>query len=159
MSLTVGDKAPDFILPSSEGGTVSLQDFQGSPLVVYFYPKDDTPGCTKEACNFRDSIDELKKAGAAVIGISKDDLASHAKFKDKYKLNFPLASDQDGKTIEAYGAWMEKSMFGKKYMGIGRCTFLIDGDGRVVNAWRDVKVNGHIDEVLAAISALKKKAA
>jgi peroxiredoxin Q/BCP len=154
MALQMGDKAPDFTLPTDGGGTVSLKDYKGKPVVLYFYPKDDTPGCTMEACAFRDKLPDFSKVDAAVIGISRDSVASHDKFKTKYKLPFPLASDPEGKVCEAYGAWAEKSMFGKKYMGIVRSTFLIDGKGIIRGIWRKVKVMGHAKEVLKAVAAL-----
>jgi thioredoxin-dependent peroxiredoxin len=154
MSLAVGDKAPDFTLPTDGGGEVSLKALKGKTVVLYFYPRDDTPGCTTEACAFRDALPDLSKVKATVIGVSKDTVASHDKFKTKFKLPFPLASDADGKVCEAYGAWGEKSMYGKKYMGIERSTFLIDGKGIVRNIWRKVKVDGHAAEVLKAAEAL-----
>jgi peroxiredoxin Q/BCP len=155
MSLEAGDKAPDFTLPADGGGKIALKELKGKPVVLYFYPKDDTPGCTAEACAFRDQLPDFAKVKAQVIGISRDSVASHDKFKKKFKLPFPLASDEDGKVCEAYGVWMEKSMYGKKYMGIERSTFLIDGKGVVRNVWRKVKVDGHADAVLAAAEALK----
>ena len=155
MSLESGDKAPDFTLPADGGGTISLKALKGKPVVLYFYPKDDTPGCTAEACAFRDQLPDFAKVKAEVIGISRDSVASHDKFKKKFKLPFPLASDEDGKICQDYGVWAEKSMYGKKYMGIERSTFLIDGKGVVRNVWRKVKVDGHADEVLAAAEALK----
>ncbi|MGD0533015.1 MAG: thioredoxin-dependent thiol peroxidase [Methyloceanibacter sp.] len=155
MSLKVGDKAPDFTLPTDGGGKVSLKALKGKKVVLYFYPKDDTPGCTAEACAFRDSLPDFSKIRAAVVGVSKDSVASHDKFKTKFKLPFPLASDDDGKVCEAYGAWVEKSMFGKKYMGIERSTFLIDEKGVVRNIWGKVKVDGHAGEVLKAAEGLK----
>jgi peroxiredoxin Q/BCP len=154
MSLAVGDKAPDFTLPTDGGGEVSLKALKGKTVVLYFYPRDDTPGCTTEACAFRDALPDFSKVKATVIGVSKDTVASHDKFKTKFKLPFPLASDADGKVCEAYGAWGEKSMYGKKYMGIERSTFLIDGKGVVRNIWRKVKVDGHAAEVLKAAEAL-----
>lgn len=154
MALQIGDKAPDFTLPIDGGGTVSLKDYRGKPVVLYFYPKDDTPGCTLEACAFRDKLPDFSKVKAEVIGISRDSVASHDKFKAKYKLPFPLASDPEGKVCEAYGAWAQKSMFGKKYMGIVRSTFLIDGKGIIRGIWRNVKVPGHAKEVLKAAAAL-----
>jgi thioredoxin-dependent peroxiredoxin len=154
MSLAVGDKAPDFTLPTDGGGEVSLKALKGKTVVLYFYPRDDTPGCTTEACAFRDALPDFSKVKATVIGVSKDTVASHDKFKTKFKLPFPLASDADGKVCEAYGAWGEKSMYGKKYMGIERSTFLIDGKGIVRNIWRKVKVDGHAAEVLKAAEAL-----
>jgi len=155
MSLAVGDKAPDFTLPTDGGGTVSMKGLKGKKVVLYFYPKDDTPGCTKEACAFRDSLPDFSKVKAVIVGISKDSVASHDKFKTKFKLPFPLASDEDGKVCEAYGAWVEKSMYGKKYMGIERATFLIDEKGIIRNIWRKVKVPGHADDVLKAAAGLK----
>jgi len=155
MSFEVGDMAPDFTLPADGGGRVSLKALKGKPVVLYFYPKDDTPGCTAEACAFRDQLSDFAKVKAAVVGISRDSVASHDKFKKKFKLPFPLASDEDGKVCQAYGVWVEKSMYGKKYMGIERSTFLIDGKGVVRNVWRKVKKDGHTDAVLAAAEALK----
>jgi peroxiredoxin Q/BCP len=155
MSLKVGDKAPDFSLPADGGGTVSLKALRGKAVVLYFYPKDDTSGCTAEACAFRDSLPDFSKAKAEVVGISRDTVASHDRFKAKYKLPFQLASDEDGKVCEAYGVWVEKSMYGRKYMGIERSTFLIDGKGAIRNIWRKVKVPGHAEEVLEAAEALK----
>jgi peroxiredoxin Q/BCP len=155
MSLEVGDKAPDFSLPADSGGKVSLKDLKGKTVVLYFYPKDDTPGCTAEACAFRDQLPDFSKVKAAVVGISRDSVASHDKFKKKFTLPFPLASDEEGKVSEAYGTWVEKSMYGKKYMGIERATFLIDAKGVIRNIWRKVKVDGHAEEVLEAASALK----
>ncbi len=154
MSLKVGDKAPDFTLPSDGGGDVSLKALKGKTVVLYFYPKDDTSGCTAEACAFRDAFPDFSKAKATVIGISRDSVASHDRFKTKYGLPFPLASDEDGKVCEAYGTWVEKSMYGRKYMGIERTTFLIDGNGVIRGIWRKVKVPGHAAEVLEAASAL-----
>jgi len=155
MSVEVGDKAPEFTLPSDDGGKVSLKALKGKSVVLYFYPRDDTPGCTAEACAFRDTLPDFSKVKAAIVGISRDPVASHAKFRTKYDLPFPLASDEAGKVCQAYGVWVEKSMYGKKYMGIERSTFLIDAGGVVRNVWRKVKVKGHADEVLAAASALK----
>lgn len=153
MSVSIGDKAPDFTLPTDGGGTVSLSSLRGKPVVVYFYPKDDTSGCTAEACGFRDSFPKFGKVEAAVIGISKDSVASHDKFKKKYELPFTLASDTEGKVCESYGVWVEKSMYGRKYMGIERATFLIDEKGVVRGVWHKVKVPGHVDAVLAAAKA------
>lgn len=155
MSMEVGDKAPDFTLPADNGGKASLKALKGRPVVLYFYPKDDTSGCTTEACAFRDALPDFSKVKAAIIGVSRDSVASHDKFKKKHGLTFPLASDEDGKVCEAYGVWVEKSMYGRKYMGIERATFLIDGKGVVRNVWRKVKVNGHAKEVLKAAVALK----
>jgi thioredoxin-dependent peroxiredoxin len=154
MSLEVGDKAPGFTLPSDGGGNVALEALKGKTVVLYFYPKDDTSGCTAEACAFRDALPDFSKVKAAVIGISRDSVASHDKFKTKYELPFPLASDADGKVCEAYGTWVEKSMYGRKYMGIERATFLIDGKGVIRRIWRKVKVPGHAQEVLEAAQAL-----
>ena len=133
---------------------LSLKDFSGSPLVLYFYPKDDTSGCTKQATEFSTSSAKFKKLGTAVLGVSKDSLLSHEKFKSKHKLKVSLGSDPEGKLIESYGAWVEKSMYGRKYMGIERSTFLIDGKGKIARIWRKVKVTGHVEEVLAAVKAL-----
>ncbi|MGA7546931.1 MAG: thioredoxin-dependent thiol peroxidase [Methyloceanibacter sp.] len=154
MSLKVGDKAPDFTLPTDDGGKVSLKNLKGKKLVLYFYPKDDTPGCTTEACAFRDALPDFSKVKAAIVGVSKDSVASHDKFKTKFKLPFPLASDEDGKVCEAYDTWVEKSMYGKTYMGIERSTFLIDETGVIRNIWRKVKADGHAAEVLKAAEAL-----
>jgi peroxiredoxin Q/BCP len=155
MSVDIGDKAPSFTLPSDGGGEVSLKDFKGNPVVLYFYPKDDTSGCTAEACAFRDQLPDFSRLKATVIGVSRDSAASHDKFKTKYRLPFPLASDEDGKVCEAYGVWTEKSMYGRKYMGIERSTFLIDGNGVFRGVWRKVKVPGHVEAVLEAAKALK----
>jgi peroxiredoxin Q/BCP len=155
MSVDVGDKAPSFTLPADGGGKVSLKDLKGKTVVLYFYPKDDTSGCTAEACAFRDALPDFSKVKAEIIGISRDPVKSHDKFKAKYDLPFPLASDEDGELCEAYGTWVEKSMYGRKYMGIERSTFLIDGKGVIRNVWRKVKVPGHADEVLKAAQALK----
>ena len=152
--VAVGKKAPSFALESSEGGKVKLSDFSGTPVVVYFYPRDNTPGCTVEAEGFRDAYAKFKKLGVAVVGVSKDSIASHCKFRDKFKLNFPLLSDPDGKVLEAYGAWGDKVMYGKKMKGIIRSTVLIDGSGKVVQHWPKVSVKGHVDEVLAAAGQL-----
>jgi len=154
MSVDAGDKAPPFTLPTDGGGKISLKDLKGQIVVLYFYPKDDTPGCTKEACAFRDALPDFSKVKTAVVGISRDPVKKHDKFKEKYELNFPLAADEDGKTCEAYGTWVEKSMYGRKYMGIDRSTFLIDGKGVVRQVWRKVKVPGHVDEVLKAVQEL-----
>lgn len=154
MTVNVGDKAPDFSMPTDGGGTVSLSGLKGKKVVLYFYPKDDTPGCTKEACAFRDALPDFSGVDAVVIGVSRDPVKSHDKFKAKYELNFPIASDEDGKASDAYGTWVEKSMYGKKYMGMERATFVIDGQGVVRNVWRKVKVDGHAAEVLKAVQAL-----
>ncbi len=152
--LEVGKKAPAFSAESSEGGTVKLADFAGSPVVVYFYPRDNTPGCTTEANDFTAVIAKFKKLGVAVLGVSKDSIASHHKFRDKYKLKFPLLSDPDGKMLEAYGAWGDKVMYGKKMKGIIRSTVLIDAKGKVAAVWPKVSVKGHIDAVLEAAKKL-----
>jgi len=154
MSVKPGDKAPDFTLATDGDGKVSLSKLKGKKVILYFYPKDDTSGCTAEACGFRDNLPKFGKTDAAVIGISRDSVASHDKFKKKYDLPFMLASDEDGKVCEAYGTWVEKSMYGRKYMGIERATFLIDAKGVVRKVWRKVKVPGHVDEVLAAAKAI-----
>jgi thioredoxin-dependent peroxiredoxin len=154
MSLQVGDEAPDFSLPADAGGRVALKDFNGKPVVLYFYPKDDTSGCTAEACAFRDALPDFAKVKAAVIGVSRDSVASHDKFKAKYKLPFPLASDEDGLVCQAYGVWVEKSMYGRKYMGIERSTFLVDGMGVIRAIWGKVKVPGHAEAVLEAAAEL-----
>jgi peroxiredoxin Q/BCP len=147
----VGSKAPDFQLADHSGRTVSLSQLAGKNVVLYFYPKDDTPGCTVEACNFRDEHSALEKAGAVVLGVSPDDAKRHQKFVTKYNLPFPLLVDTDHKVAETYGAWGEKSNYGRKFMGIIRSTFLIDPQGKVKRVWPKVKVNGHVDEVLAAL--------
>jgi thioredoxin-dependent peroxiredoxin len=154
MSVATGAKAPDFTLPTDGGGSVTLAKLKGRKVVLYFYPKDDTPGCTAEACGFRDEFPAFGKIDATVIGISRDSVAAHDKFKKKFDLPFTLASDEDGKVCERYGVWVEKSMYGKKYMGIDRSTFLIDEKGVVRREWRKVKVTGHVAEVMAALKAL-----
>jgi peroxiredoxin Q/BCP len=150
-----GSKAPAFTLAADDGSKVKLADLKGSPVVLYFYPKDDTPGCTKEACAFRDLHAELAQLGAKVLGVSPDDTASHVKFRDKFQLNFPLLADTEHKVAEAYGAWREKNMYGKKSMGIQRSTFLIGPDGKIAKVWKRVQVDGHDAEVLEALKALK----
>ncbi|MEK0082766.1 peroxiredoxin [Benzoatithermus flavus] len=154
-----GSTAPSFDLPRDGGGRIRSADLQGRPYVVYFYPKDDTSGCTKEAIGFAAAYDQFRTAGVEVIGVSKDGVASHDRFKAKHGLPFPLASDETGSLVEAYGAWVEKSMYGRKYMGIDRSTFLVGPDGRIVKAWRRVSVPGHVEEVLAAAKVLADKAA
>lgn len=149
-----GSKAPAFNLPADGGGTVSLKDFADRKLVLYFYPKDDTTGCTKEAIDFSSQIKAFGRAGAAVIGVSKDSAAKHDRFKEKHGLKVALGADETGKVVEAYGVWVEKSMYGRKYMGIERATFLIDGKGVVRRVWRKVKIPDHAAEVLAAAKAL-----
>ena len=155
MSVEVGDKAPDFTMPADGGGKLSLKDLRGKTVVLYFYPKDDTSGCTAEACAFRDALPDFFKVKAEIVGVSRDTVASHDKFKKKFKLPFPLGADEDGKICQAYGVWVEKSMYGRKYMGIERATFLIDAKGTIRNVWRKVKVDGHADEVLKAAAELK----
>ena len=150
MSVEIGKPAPDFTLPADGGGQIRLKDQRSKKVVLYFYPKDDTSGCTAEACGFRDRMPELARHGISVIGVSRDSVASHDKFKSKYGLPFSLASDLDGKVCEAYGTWVEKSMYGRKYMGVDRATFLIDEKGVVRAVWRKVKVPGHVEEVLKA---------
>ena len=154
MSVNVGDTAPDFTIPTDGNGTVTLSKLRGKPVVLYFYPKDDTSGCTAQACGFRDSFPDYGKTGATVIGVSRDPVAAHDKFKKKYELPFILGSDATGEVTENYGVWIEKSMYGRKYMGIDRSTFLIDKDGVVQKVWHKVKVPGHVAEVLKSVSAL-----
>ena len=150
--LQAGDKAPAFSLPADTGETIALKDLKGKPVVLYFYPKDDTPGCTVEACEFRDSWKEVKKSGAVVLGVSPDSVGSHQKFKTKYSLPFPLLADEGHALAEAYGAWGEKSMYGRKYQGILRTTFIIGKDGRIARVFEKVKPKGHAAEVLAALN-------
>ena len=145
-----GDKAPAFKLPKDGGGDLSLASFKGRKLVLYFYPKDDTSGCTAEAKDFNSLKADFEKAGAEVVGVSPDSVKSHDKFKAKYELDFALVSDESKAMLEAYGVWVEKSMYGRKYMGVERTTFLIGGDGKIAQVWRKVKVPGHADEVLEA---------
>ena len=154
MTAKTGAKAPDFDLPLGDGGRARLRDFAGAPLVLYFYPKDDTAGCTREAIDFSDKLAAFRKAGARVLGVSRDKAATHAKFAAKHSLKVALGADEDGAATEAYGVWVEKSLYGRKYMGIERATFLIDAKGVVAQAWRKVKVAGHVEEVLAAVKAL-----
>jgi peroxiredoxin Q/BCP len=148
-------KAPAFSLKSTDGSTVKLDDLKGKPVVLYFYPKDDTPGCTKEACAFRDRQNDLVELGAVVLGISPDDVASHKKFSDKFSLNFPLLADLEHKIADQYGAWREKNMYGKVSMGVQRSTFLIDGNGNVAKVWKKVSVDGHDEQVIEALKELK----
>ncbi len=149
-----GSKAPDFSLPRDGGGEVALSDLAGQTVVLYFYPKDDTSGCTKEAIAFTELMPEFDAAGAAVLGVSKDSVKKHDKFRDKYELKVALLSDDESDVCERYGVWAEKSMYGKTYMGIERSTFLIDGEGTVREVWRKVKVPGHAEKVLEAVKAL-----
>jgi peroxiredoxin Q/BCP len=151
--LDVGDVAPDFTLPIDGGGEITLSSMRGKKVVLYFYPKDDTSGCTKEACDFREKISEFTKAGAVVLGLSPDSVKKHDKFKAKYDLPFSLVADEEKTALEAFGVWVEKSMYGRKYMGVERSTFLIDADGSIQSVWRKVKVPGHVDAVLDALQA------
>ena len=151
--LAVGDKAPELGIPDQDGGTVSLKDFKGKQIVLYFYPKDDTPGCTKESCEFRDSESQVLRAGAVILGVSLDGKESHQKFIKKFGLPFPLLSDEAKVVSNAYGVYKEKSMYGKKYWGIERSTFIIDAQGKLKTIFRKVKVDGHVDEVLTALRA------
>jgi thioredoxin-dependent peroxiredoxin len=153
MTLKVGDTAPDFTLPTDGGGSVTLSRLRGKKIVLYFYPKDDTTGCTKQACGFRDSDSDFANFGALIIGISKDGVASHDNFKKKYSLPFMLASDEKSDVCERYGVWVQKSMYGRKYMGIERTTFLIDEKGVIRQIWPKVSIAGHIEEVLTATRA------
>jgi peroxiredoxin Q/BCP len=148
--IDVGDQAPDAVFEKTEGGTGRISDYRGAPLVLYFYPKDDTTGCTREAQEFSALADAFAKAGVKLLGASKDSVKAHQKFIAKYDLKVSLASDADGSLCEAFGTWVEKSMYGRAYMGIERSTFLIDAEGRIVRVWRKVKVPGHAEEVLAA---------
>ena len=154
MSLTIGDAAPDFTLPASGGRTVSLAGLKGKPFVLYFYPRADTPGCTKEACAFQEALPQLGATGVTVIGVSKDSLKAIDKFAEKFSLTFPLASDPQTTTIAAYGAWVKKSMYGREYMGIERSTVLVDSKGKIARIWPKVKVPGHAADVLKAVQAL-----
>ena len=153
-AVEIGAPAPDFSLPRDGGDTVALKDLSGKTVVLYFYPKDDTSGCTKEAIAFTEHADAFEAAGAVVFGVSKDSVAKHDKFRDKHSLGVGLLSDEGGDVCERYGVWVEKSMYGKKYMGIERATYLIDSDGVVRQIWRKVKVPGHAEAVLAAVKAL-----
>ncbi len=152
--LKAGDFAPDFTLDTDSGEAVTLSELKGQHVVLYFYPKDDTPGCTIEAQQFSAKADAFEMEDAVVIGISKDNIAKHCKFRDKYDLKVRLASDEEGTVCEAYDCWVEKSMYGKKYMGIERNTFLINAQGKIARIWKKVKPEGHADEVLAAVKAL-----
>lgn len=152
--LEAGQKAPDFDLPRDGGGALKLADLSGKKVVLYFYPKDDTSGCTAEAIDFSALKPEFEKAGAAIIGISPDSVKSHDKFKSKHNLSVELVADEERKTLEAYGVWVEKSMYGRKYMGVERSTFLIGPDGRIARIWRKVKVPGHAEEVLGAVRSI-----
>jgi peroxiredoxin Q/BCP len=154
--IEAGERAPTFTLTADDGQQVRLADLKGKPVVLYFYPKDDTPGCTREACAFRDQKSRLDKHGVVVLGVSPDAVASHEKFRDKYQLNFPLLADPKHQVAEKYGAWREKNMYGKKSMGIQRSTFLIDAQGKVAHVWKRVQVDGHDEQVLSAIAELAK---
>jgi peroxiredoxin Q/BCP len=149
--LEQGDKAPDFKATDDQGAPISLKDLRGKKIVLYFYPKDDTSGCTKEACDFQNNIQKFKKMGVLVLGVSPDSEKSHAKFKNKYELSFPLIVDEDKSIAEAYGVWQEKSMYGRKYMGIVRTTFIIDEKGKIAKVFPKVKVTNHVSEVLEAL--------
>ena len=151
MPLEIGSPAPNFTLPTDTNGTITLSDLKGKKVILYFYPKDNTPGCTQESCDFRDMFPDFQGVNAEIIGMSKDSPASHDKFKTKYDFPFTLASDENGTTCEDYGVWVEKNMYGKKYMGIQRATFLIDEDGNIAHIWPKVKVKGHAEDVLTVI--------
>ncbi len=150
----ISQPAPEFTAPVTGGGTVSLSGLRGKSVVLYFYPRDDTPGCTKEAIGFSEHLQAFKDAGAEVYGISRDTMAKHDKFTAKHELTVPLLADEDGSLTESYGVWVEKNMYGKKSMGIERATFLIDAEGNIARIWRKVKVPGHVEEVLEAVQAL-----
>ncbi len=150
--LKAGDQAPDFETENEQGEKVSLQDLRGKRVVLYFYPKDDTPGCTKEACQFNDNLAAFATADVAVVGISRDDAATHTRFREKYGLRFPLLTDADHSVTERYGAWGEKTMYGRKSVGVIRSTFLVDEDGKVTKAWYNVRADGHAAKVLAEIA-------
>lgn len=152
--LDIGDKVPDFELPSSSGREMSLSDFKGKKIVLYFYPKDDTPGCTVEACDFRDTQADFSALNAIIVGVSKDALNSHEKFIEKYKLPFVLLSDTDLKLMEAFGVWKEKTMYGKTALGVSRSTFLIDENGILIKAWPNIKATGHVGKVLEELKNL-----
>ncbi|MDB2683051.1 thioredoxin-dependent thiol peroxidase [Alphaproteobacteria bacterium] len=156
--LNSGDKAPDFDSITDGGGTAKLSDYKGKKLILYFYPKDNTPGCTTESCDFRDNLTALQSLGAQIIGISKDSVKKHDNFKAKHNLNFPLISDENGTMCEDYDVWKEKSMYGKTYMGIERTTFLIDETGKIAHIWRKVKVKDHVDDVKNILSKQEKAA-
>jgi peroxiredoxin Q/BCP len=155
MGVFEGDMAPDFTMPASGGRTVSREGMRGRPFILYFYPKADTPGCTKEACGFQEALRKLEEVGLDVIGVSPDKLKPIEKFAAKYGLTFPLASDEDHAVAEQFGSWVEKSMYGRKYMGIERSTFLIDATGKVLKAWRKVNVTGHVGDVMTVSRSLK----
>jgi len=152
--IEAGTRAPAFTLTADDGTKVRLSAQKGNPVILYFYPKDDTPGCTREACAFRDAQNKLKRLGVRLYGLSPDDVDSHARFRDKFNLNFPLLADLGHKVAEKYGAWREKNMYGKKTMGIQRSTFLIDATGKVAKLWKHVRVDGHDQQVLEAVESL-----
>ncbi len=147
VELNIGMEAPDFALPSDSGEIIRLSDFKGKKIILYFYPKDDTPGCTKEACSFRDNLNTLQSQNIVVLGVSADSVESHKKFKEKYNLNFPLLSDEKLEVIKKYGVWKEKNLYGKKTMGIERSTFIIDENGKIIKIFRKVQVEGHVEEI------------
>lgn len=151
ISLAEGSKAPDFKLPTHQGKTISLATLQGKKAILYFYPKADTSGCTKEACAFEENLNAFNQLNIPIIGISRDPIDKLIRFAEKYKLTFPLASDEEGHMTEAYGVWVEKSMYGRKYMGIERTTFLIDEEGKIVKIWHKVKVTGHVEAILKTL--------
>ena len=157
VALAPNDKAPDFQMPSDQGGDLRLADLKGRIVVLYFYPKDDTSGCTSEAKAFTEAMPQFEAAGATVVGVSKDSVKSHGKFRDKHGLSVRLGSDVEGEVVERYDVWVQKSMYGRKYMGIERATFLIDGQGVIQKVWRKVSVPGHVDDVLQAVRALGAK--
>ena len=154
MTLSTGDKAPAFSGATDDGATISLKDFKGQKLVIYFYPRDNTPGCTIEAQGFEAKLSAFKKAGSAVVGVSRDTIKSHEKFRAKHDLTFPLISDEDGSVCEAFGVWQEKKNYGKTYMGIVRSTFLIDEKGKIAEIWSNVRVKNHVEAVLEATQSL-----
>jgi len=154
LTVAIGTYAPDFTALRDGGGTLKLSDFRGEKVVLYFYPKDDTSGCTAQACAFTENISAFHRIKARIIGVSRDSVKKHDKFVEKYGLKFPLVADEDGKICEAYGVWVEKSMYGKKYMGIERTTFLIDEKGKIAQIWNKVKVPGHADEVIAELEKI-----
>lgn len=154
VDLKAGDKAPDFDMPTAGGGRVRLRDLKGKAVVLYFYPKDDTTGCTQEALRFTERSADFARLGTEIVGVSRDSVASHEKFAAKHALRVTLASDEDGAVCERYGVWVEKSMYGRKYMGIERATFLIDPKGKIAKTWRKVKVPGHADDVLASVKEI-----
>ncbi len=154
VQVKIGQKAPDFSLLNQDGKIMRLSDFKGKKVVLYFYPKDDTPGCTKESCAFRDGLDEIHASGAVVLGVSGDSVESHKKFTKKFNLNFPLLSDEKKTVLQAYGVWKEKSLYGRKFMGIERTTFIVDEQGTIDDIFQKVKVDGHLEEVLAELDVM-----